>query len=127
MVVSKQVQQPVQRQHAQFDGLAVPRLARLPACDSTRDDDIAQVPTSDLRPLTSDLRPLTSDFRPLTSDFRGAPSAVRLATSDLWPPTSDLRRKRQHVRGVVLLAVLPVEGAHARIIYHGHRHRAAGT
>ena len=62
VIVAQKMQQPVQRQHAQLDRLRVPRLARLPACDSTRDDDIAQVPTSDLRPATADLRPLTSDL-----------------------------------------------------------------
>ena len=42
VVVSEQVQQPVQSQHPPFSALVVSGLARLPARDAARDDDIAE-------------------------------------------------------------------------------------
>jgi hypothetical protein len=40
MVVAEQVQQPVERQHAQFGLLGVPRFARLATGDAGSDDDV---------------------------------------------------------------------------------------
>ena len=50
MIVAEQVQQPVQRQHAQLGLIGVPRLARLAAGDAGRDHDVAELASPEPRP-----------------------------------------------------------------------------
>ena len=111
VVVAEKVQQPVQSQHSPFSALVVSGLARLPARDAARDDDIAKERVESA--LSWSLESVA---------WSPEPGARRLETRARSPEPA---RERQNVSRGILATVAAIHGADPRIRDDGDGHRAS--